>query len=176
MNGKLKGIVKFLVCAPAFSQRNITSIGLVVVFFLVYIMAGGKVTTSLPKLPSSKTAFGAPTKKTNGLFDKSARKVSPHSSPSLSKRQSKSVLGEIRSAKKNDIDSKRAKIGSLFTDEERKDLEKEEIDQEGLVKGHKFVNRKEKRLLERSKRKETDSLSLIEERLKSRSNTFILDQ
>ena len=169
MNGKLKGIVKFLVCAPAFSQRNITSIGLVVVFFLVYVMAGGKVTTSLPKVPSSKAPFGALKKKNKSV-------PSSHNSNNLTKRESKSVIGEIRSAKRNDIDSKRAKIGSLFTDEERKDLEKQEIDQEGLVKGHKFISRKEKRLIEKSQRKESDSLSLIEQRLKSRNQTFILDQ
>ncbi len=173
MNGKLKEIAKFLVCAPAFSQRNITSIGLVVIFFLVYVMAGGKVTTSLPKMPSSKSAFGVPVKKTNSAFsNKSSNKLTNN----LSKRESKSVLGEIRSAKKNDVDSKRAKIGSLFTDDERKDLEKQEIDQDGLVKGHKFVNRKEKRILEKSQRKESDSLSLIEQRLKSRNHTFLLDQ
>ena len=172
MNGKLKRIVKFLVCAPAFSQRNITSIGLVVVFFLVYVMAGGKVTTSLPKMPSSKAPFGSLIKKTKSVSSNASSK----SSTNLSKRESKSVIGEIRSAKRNDIDSKRAKIGSIFTDEERRDLEQQEIDQEGLVKGHKFVNRKEKRLLEKSQRKESDSLSLIEERLKSRNQTFILDQ
>ena len=57
MNGKLKGILKFAVCAPAFSQRNVTSIGLVVLFVLVYILAGGKITTSLPRPPSTSNAF-----------------------------------------------------------------------------------------------------------------------
>ncbi len=174
MNGKLKSIAKFLVCAPAFSQRNITSIGLVVVFLLVYVMAGGKVTTSLPRLPSSKAPFGAPSKKSlkNNNFSKKS-----FSSKKLSTRESKSVLGEIRSAKRNDIDSKRAKIGSLFTEDERLDLEKEEIDKQGLVKGHKFESRKERRLKERAMRREKrDSLSAIEERLKSRNHTFLLDQ
>jgi len=180
MNGKFKSIAKFLVCAPAFSQRNMTSIGLVVMFLLVYVMAGGKITTSLPKMPSSKAPFGLPSKKSlNKNFSKKSQITNQASkqSSNLSTKESKSVLGEIRSAQRNDIDSKRAKIGSLFTEDERLDLEKEEIDQDGLVKGHKFESRKDRRLKERAMRREKkDSLSAIEERLKSRNHTFLLDQ
>lgn len=40
-----KKIADFLLMRPMFTVRNVTSIGLVAVFFCVYIMAGGKITT-----------------------------------------------------------------------------------------------------------------------------------
>lgn len=159
MNGKLKGMLKFAICAPAFSQRNVTSVGLVILFVLVYILAGGKVTTSLPRPPSAKQAFGIPAKEKD-----------------LTRKESKSIIGEITSQDKSQREAQRAKLGSLFTEEERKELEKEEIDKGGLVEGAEFINRKEKRLLERTERKPTDSLSAIEERLKAgRNNLFVTD-
>lgn len=159
MNGKLKGFLKFMVCAPAFSQRNITSIGLVILFVLVYVLAGGKVTTSLPRPPSAKAAFGIPEK---GMKD-------------LTRKESKSILGEITSKDKTQREVQRAKLGSLFTEEERKEAETEEINPDGLVQGSEFVSRREKRLLEKTERKEKDSLSAIEERLKASKNQFITD-
>jgi hypothetical protein len=40
---KGKKIIEFLVLKPAFTSRNISSLGLVVIFFIVYWLAGGKV-------------------------------------------------------------------------------------------------------------------------------------
>lgn len=156
MNGKIKKTLQFLVCAPAFSQRNITSIGLVILFVLVYVLAGGKVTTSLPNM-SKNGAFGMP------------EQAKPRD---LTKKESKSILGEITSKDRAQRDAQRAKLGSLFTDEEREEGEKEAIDPKGLVEGTEFVNKREKRLLERTEKKPSDSLSAIEERLKSNRNEY----
>lgn len=160
MNGKLKSFLKFAVCAPAFSQRNVTSIGLVLLFVLVYILAGGKVTTSLPRPPSANSPFGMPSESKN-----------------LTRKESKSVIGEIASEDKSQREAQRAKMGSLFTEEEVEEAEtKEAVNPEGLVKGADFVSRREKRLLERTEKKESDSLSVIEERLRStRNGQFITD-
>lgn len=159
MNGKIKKVLQFVVCAPAFSQRNMTSIGLVILFVLVYILAGGKVTTSLPSM-SKSGAFGIP------------EEAKPKD---LTKKESKSILGEIASKDRAERDAQRAKLGSLFTDEEREEVENEEIDPNGLVGGTEFVNRREKRLLEKTEKKSRDSLSAIEERLKSNKNAYITD-
>ena len=161
MNGKLKKFLQFAVCAPAFSQRNITSIGLVVIFVLVYILAGGKVTTSLPSMPKG------------GAFGMLSQDAMPKD---LTKKESKSILGEIVSKDQAQRDAQRAKLGSLFTEEERKEAENEKIDPNGLVEGSQFENRREKRLLEKTQLKEKDSLSAIEERRKSNKNgTFVTD-
>ena len=40
---KGKKIVEFLILKPAFTSRNLSSLGLVAIFFLVYWLAGGKV-------------------------------------------------------------------------------------------------------------------------------------
>ena len=53
-----KKVAGFFLMKPAFTQRNITSVGLVALFFVVYILMGGKVTTELPKVNKSG-AFGS---------------------------------------------------------------------------------------------------------------------
>ena len=40
---KAKKVVEFLILKPAFTSRNLSSLGLVAIFFLVYWLAGGKV-------------------------------------------------------------------------------------------------------------------------------------
>lgn len=52
-----KKIVEFLILRPAFTIRNFTSIGLVLVFFGIYVLAGGKVTL-IPKDPTGEN-FGS---------------------------------------------------------------------------------------------------------------------
>ncbi|MCB0344389.1 MAG: hypothetical protein KDD66_04705 [Bdellovibrionales bacterium] len=42
---KVNKVVSFLLLRPAFTGRNVTSLGLVAVFFMVYVLAGGKITT-----------------------------------------------------------------------------------------------------------------------------------
>lgn len=41
---KGKKVLDFLILKPAFTSRNLTSLGLVGIFFLVYILAGGRIT------------------------------------------------------------------------------------------------------------------------------------
>lgn len=52
-----KKVVSFLLLRPAFTGRNVTSLGLVAVFFAVYVAAGGKVTT-VPKM-NAGASFGS---------------------------------------------------------------------------------------------------------------------
>lgn len=51
-----KKLVSYVLCLSAFKIRNITSILLVVFFFGVYVMAGGKITT--PPKVGSPDGFG----------------------------------------------------------------------------------------------------------------------
>ena len=53
----MKKVVDFLIFRPAFTQRNITSLGLVGIMFGVYAMCGGKVTWA-PKLQRG-SSFGS---------------------------------------------------------------------------------------------------------------------
>ena len=41
---KGKKLLEFLILKPAFSSRNLSSLGLVLLFFIIYWLAGGKVT------------------------------------------------------------------------------------------------------------------------------------
>lgn len=41
---RAKKIINFLILRPAFTSRNMSSLGLVALFFALYILAGGKVT------------------------------------------------------------------------------------------------------------------------------------
>lgn len=56
MNRKVKQVVGFLLLKGAFTSRNITSIGLVLLFFGIYVASGGKL-ASLPNV-SSTNQFG----------------------------------------------------------------------------------------------------------------------
>lgn len=59
MNNRVKKAVKFLTFWEVMTSRNLSSLAIVALFFLLYLMAGGRVSTTLPVNPSSVTGFGA---------------------------------------------------------------------------------------------------------------------
>jgi hypothetical protein len=167
-----KKVVGFLFMAPAFTQRNLTSVGLVVLFFVVYVLMGGKITTQLPQV-SKEGVFGS-----GGIdgFMKPAKKAATASTPEgeaakaatagVDKESAKDVLGINQSEEREA--RRRASLGTtFFSEEERKKLEAQPIDKEGLVKGVEIKRNK----IDWSKRREAkenksrDMLSDIEERL-----------
>lgn len=157
-----KKVLSFLVCRSAFTQRNVTSIMLVFVFFGVYVAAGGKITTSLPR-PSDVAVRGEARDPAELMEQAEERSL-----PDLSAGESKDVLGiapsEERQARREEVNRR----GRLFTPEEVEQATEETIDTEGLVKGKELINRREQWRLERAEKKPQDSLSAIEERLKIR--------
>ncbi len=159
-----KKVVGFLLCRSAFTQRNATSILLVLLFFAVYVMAGGKVTTQLPRMPDGSGAFGG----IPGASALVAKDPSTPAMPELTQEESKDVLGIEKSKDRNARQEAINKRGRLFSPEEVTAAEKETVDEEGLVEGADFTNRREQWRLERAEKKPTDSLSAIEERLKIR--------
>lgn len=56
MNEKTKRVLGFLLMKPAMSSRNLTSLGLVAMFFAVYVLAGGTV-SPVPKVAVNQS-FG----------------------------------------------------------------------------------------------------------------------
>ncbi len=160
-----KKVAGFLLCRSAFTQRNATSILLVALFFAVYVMAGGKVTTKLPSMPSGAAGgFGG-----IGSGDALAAKQQAQAAmPELTQDESKDVLGIKKSADRKKRQEAINKRGRLFTPEEIKSAEQEPVDEDGLVEGADFTNRREQWRLERAEKKPSDSLSAIEERLKIR--------
>lgn len=54
-----KRLANLLLLGSVMKSRNLVSIGLVVLFFLVYILAGGTVTLTPTKLKPSDSSFGA---------------------------------------------------------------------------------------------------------------------
>ena len=52
-----KKVISFLLLRPAFTMRNLTSIGLVAIFFAIYVLAGGKVSL-MPAVPRGQ-GFGS---------------------------------------------------------------------------------------------------------------------
>lgn len=59
-----KKLVGFLVPLKAISPRNLTSLGLVAVFFAVYVICGGKI-QSVPKVPVGKSFGGVQSSSSN---------------------------------------------------------------------------------------------------------------
>jgi hypothetical protein len=173
MNGKK--VLGFLLCRSAFTQRNLTSIGLVVIFFVVYVLAGGKITTGVPsmkELEQRKAAVESSSRETI-LSDKKGL-LETEDTPKetelldLSEKDSKKVLGIVPSKERRAREASLLTEGRLFTEEERAKAEKERINSSGLIKGEKFVSRREQLMLDKSEKKPKDSLTAIEERLKIR--------
>lgn len=56
-NETAKKVLGFLFFRSAFTQRNVTSIGLVILFFVIYVLAGGKI-DAIPKIQTDPGTFG----------------------------------------------------------------------------------------------------------------------
>ena len=159
-----KKVVGFLLCRSAFTQRNATSILLVGLFFAVYVLAGGKITTTLPKMPEQNSIFGG----IDGSNQIASQADERNQMPELTQDESKDLLGIQPSEQRTSRQEAINKRGRLFAPEETEEAEKEEIDKSGLIEGADFTNRREQWRLERSEKKPSDTLSAIEERLQIR--------
>ena len=147
-----KKVLSFLVCSSAFTKHNIASVGLVLIFFFVYILAGGKIES---KLPTAKQA---------GAFG----------GVSTSNVGSKEVLGIVPTEDRAKREDAKLQQGRIFTDEEAVRAVKEPIDRNGLITGQAKVygTDRERRLAEKREkiqRDEVDPLVALEERLKRSS-------
>ena len=177
-----KKVIGFLLMRPAFTQRNVTSIVLVAVFFGVYAMMGGKVTTELPKV-NKNGSFGSaqPAKKlplpgsnagsqpSGGADAEPADTTADATADAQAKGKRKSSLQLLGLKPSEDREARRrALLGrTLFDKEEREELENQPLDKDGLVEGVVDKNIYLERRLERvEKRRDSDSLSAIEQRLK----------
>ena len=156
-----KKVVGTLLLKPAFTQRNITSVLLVAAFFGVYILMGGTISTELPA-NRANGGFGGSSSDKKATASKgpdvTASKAKPSSAAEL--------LGVKRSAER--VRRERASFGpGLFSKEEREELEEEPLDPAGLVTGIKKKKSSLDRRLDKieNRRKNTDALSAIEERL-----------
>ena len=160
-----KKVVGFLLCQSAFTRRNISSMALVAIFFAVYLLAGGKVSTTLPQL---KNAAGlAPGN--YGLRQMPGNEAQDSHS-ALSDTQSKEILGITTSKERQEQDEKQVNRYRAFDPEETKAAEKEKVDSEGLVKGSLPTNRRERWAMEQNQQKPTDALDEIQKRLGKRSS------
>ncbi len=147
-----KKVLSFLVCSSAFTKHNIASVGLVLVFFLVYILAGGKIES---KLPSARQAG------TFGGVDANSLK-------------SREVLGIVPTEDRAKREDAKQQQGRIFTNDEAVRAVKEPIDRDGLITGQAKVygTDRERKLAEKREkiqRDEVDPLIALEERLR-RSN------
>lgn len=145
-----KKIFGFLFCSSAFTKRNISSVGLVGIFFLVYILAGGRIET---KLPSAATA---------GMFG---------SADALRNESSKQILGIAPTQNRATREQSGLERGRIFTNDDAEQDANDQIDKDGLIKGQERVfnterERRETEKNERYKRDEVDPFAALEERLK----------
>ena len=167
MNAKLKKTIELITCRSAFSQRNVTSILLVALFFAVYVMAGGKISTKVPSFQDvSKIGGGLGGPVSSGDVEEQELASEPAAVDKLDIEKSRGILGVKPSKDRVARQHSQQRVGTLFTDEEVAEAENAEVKKEGLISGVDFTTRREKWLLEKSERKPEDSLSRIEERLK----------
>lgn len=155
-----KKVVKFLFLTSAFSQRNVTSILLVVLFFVVYIMSGGKVSLEMPKFPEGG-GFGGVRFEEDPLAE--SRAVPPLNAPEEDvKRASKSssqVLGLVPSEDAAARISERNRRGSQLALDESEGNEEFKLRNESSGE------------TPRSVRRQRDGLAALENRLNIRRNS-----
>lgn len=150
-----KKVLSFLLCTPAFTRRNITSLMLVGAFFFIYILAGGKIDTQLPN-PRNASTFGGVDLGT-GLLNNN-------------KTDASQILGEETPSERRKRETASHMKGRIFTNEDA-DFEPETIeDKSALIQGRYKSPESiyEKRALEKSERKAPDPFDAIEERLRQR--------
>lgn len=148
---KGRKVVDFIVLRSAFSQRNVTSLLLVGVFFAVYVMSGGKVTTSLPQIKDTNSFGGA-----SGADELAPVKTTPD--------ESLQVLGVTSTNEQQARQETVNKRGRLF-DPDIDTVKEGEVDKNGLMQVD-TTNEKEELKLRKFERRDHDSLAAIEERLK----------
>jgi hypothetical protein len=158
---KAKKVLSFLLCTPAFTKRNITSILLVGAFFFVYVLAGGKIDTELPNAKKATSFGGADSSFQGGAVNQGSKSVL----------EPDKVLG-TKPGKDRRLREEAPHIkGRVFTDEDA-DLASEQgaPDRSGLIQGRYKSPQSilEKRAIQKSEKKAPDPLSAIEERLREK--------
>ncbi|HMO19058.1 MAG TPA: hypothetical protein PKA63_13205 [Oligoflexia bacterium] len=155
--GHAKKVLGFLVCAPAFTKRNMTSMALVGVFFFVYILAGGKIDTQLPSNTRGGAFGGVDAGDENGgiLF------------PSSSTNDPGKVLGHESSAERRIRENSGHMKGRIFTDDEADQAYEDPIDRSRLLEGREIKrSSREERTMNRYEKRKVDPLDAIQERLR----------
>jgi hypothetical protein len=163
-----KKVLGFLLCTPAFTKRNITSLLLVGAFFFVYILAGGKIDTELPKARNVSSFGGADVTPGSGM-DSYGATTTKDADGSEEKKDivPQKVLGEVPTSDRRARETASHMKGRIFVDEDADREAADEIDKSGLIKGSYKSPESfhDKRAIERSERRKPDPLSAIEERL-----------
>ncbi len=160
-------IAGFLLCESAFTKRNISSILLVALFFAVYLLAGGKVST-LPKLKET-SGFGT----ADYMPKQELPRATGSETPVMSNEASKEVLGIVSSKERLERNDRAVNKYRAFDPDEVTEDEKGRMDPQGLVQGNSpAANRRERMAMERNERKPSDALEEIQKRLRKRSSTF----
>ncbi len=157
-----KKVFSFLLCTPAFTRRNITSLMLVGVFFLVYVLAGGKIDTELPSARQAATFGGADLgfsgterRENNNVFQQ--QQAAPNQ-----------ILGEVTPDERYKRETASHMKGRVFTDEDADSSLNEPSDRSGLIQGRYKSPESvyERRAIERSEKRSADPFDAIEERLR----------
>ena len=152
-----KKVLGFIFCSSAFTKRNFSSMILVGMFFLVYILAGGKIDTKLPK-PTQGGAFGG---------------VDDIGSEGDVRKVSKEVLGIVPTESRKEREQADLERGRVFTNDEAQEGAQEPIDKSGLIVGKKKVYGSERERIraereDKFRRESVDPFAAIEERLHKR--------
>lgn len=159
-----KKILGFVFCTSAFSQRNVSSVFLVIALFVGYLLAGGKISTSVPELSKAAKLPGITKSSDFGGFTSEEEKKSllPDKQATIDPQR---VLGVSQSEERQQREKAILERGRAFTDEDAELEARKPIDRSGLVEGNDPLSARQESILKRTEKKPVDSLSAIEERL-----------
>ncbi|MFN8391986.1 MAG: hypothetical protein U0136_16975 [Bdellovibrionota bacterium] len=158
MNGRK--VVGFIFLQSAFTRRNFTTLILVAIFFSVYVMSGGTISTAIPKLPDPTTFGGVPL---GTLPSADTQRTAPIKDPA-EKEKALEVLGVKPSAERLARDQAMNERGRLFVPD-AEDSQDEKVDKNGLIAGDPEQRSAEEARLRKFEKRSGDSLAAIEERL-----------
>ena len=165
---KGKKALEFIFLRSAFTQRNLSSVGLVALFVGAYSILGGGVTTTPPNIQSGST-FGS----VNGMGEEKSLngnipdgEVQPIRNTD-EKQSAEAVIG----LKPTDAEAERMKQiekRGRLNDPDMPDEDGEDgkaIDKDALVQGVEMKSHREDWMMQRSEKRKMDNLSAIEDRL-----------
>lgn len=171
-----KRVVNFLILRSAFTQRNMTSLLLVGIFFAVYVLSGGKVTvTKLPNIKAGES-FGSVTASDEAADpraaigaprDAASQPAAADEGEEMTPERSQAVLGIKPTEDQEARQAQILKRGRLLDSEPGLEAETDIADESKLVGGADFTNYREEFKLKKAEKRKVDKLSAIEDRLKA---------
>lgn len=164
---KSKKVLDFITMRPAFTQKNLSSVGLVALFVGVYSIMGGSVNTAPPHVEAGDTFGSVRDYRPSASFAKETSEEAQPIGSEQQKASAESIIGlkptEEESARLRQIEKRGRLNDPEMPDEDGADGNA--VDKDALVQGVDMTRHRDEWMLKKGEKRKIDNLSAIEDRL-----------